>query len=586
MASPVNARERVNIVYRTEVGGKSANKELPMKTLVLADFTGRPDGTPLEQRRAISITQATFDTVMSSLAVRMRFDVPDRIGGAGGLTVELTLQGIDSFSPDAVARQVPLLTRLLGLRSALLDRRHGRTSAEQLAEHLAALSGGLPGPLGRLADGAVGANTLDTLVATIDGLLSAQVNAIIHHAIFQRLERTWRGLRLLIDATDSSENTIVEILNISRDDLQLDFEDAADITKSGLFKKVYTSEYGQFGGEPYGQIVADYAFDASPRDLALLQKAAAVASMAHSPFITAAAPRMFALDSLSGLSGIADLHALFEGPQYRVWHAFRDSDDSRSIILTVPRCLLRQPYGPDSQPVKGFVFTEECTAHEAYCWGSSAFALAGRIHESFARYRWGPNIIGVTSGGAVAGLVSPRHEALGDLHDRIPLETMISERGEFELSEEGFVALTYHAGTGIPCFVSANSVQRGRSFGNNAEGKEAELNHRLGTQLPYLLIVNRLAHYVKVLQREQIGSWKDRTVMERELNRWISTYIADVEDADSDVRGRRPLRSARIGVEEAPGEAGWYRVSIQIQPHFKYMGTSFTLSLTGRLDRK
>jgi type VI secretion system protein ImpC len=586
MASSVTTKDRVSIVYRTEVGGKQTSKELPMKTLVLADLTGRPDGTPLEQRRTIDISQANYDKVMESLGIRLHFDVPDLVCGSGQMGIELSLSGIDSLSPDGVTKQVPMLTHLLGLRAALLNRRCGRASAEELALYIADMSTRMPGPLQQLGNGAGGPAQLDAMVATIDRLLSAQVNAVIHHPAFQRMERSWRALKLLVDSTDSAENTIIEIINVSRDDLQIDFEDSPDITRSGLFKKVYTAEYGQFGGEPFGLIIADYVFDASPRDIALLQKIAAVASMAHAPFVAAAAPRMFGIDNHTHLAALTDLHALFEGPQYRMWQSFRDSDDSRSVVLTVPRCLLRQPFDPSTQPIKGFVFTEDASQHESHCWGSTAFALAARVHDSFARYRWGPNIIGANSGGAVSGLAQTTLESLGSLQTRMPLEVLISERREYELSEEGFVALTFHAGTEIPCFVSANSTQRGRSFANTSEGKDAEINHRLGTQLPYLLIVNRLAHYVKVLQREQIGSWKDRSVMERELNKWISAYVADVEDASPDVRGRRPLRSARISVEEVAGEAGWYRVGMQIQPHFKYMGTSFTLALTGRLDRK
>jgi type VI secretion system protein ImpC len=428
---------------------------------------------------------------------------------------------------------------------------------------------------------------VDVMIAEIDRKLSAQVNQILHHPQFQKLESSWRGLKLLVDRTDFRENNKIELLNVSRDDLQADFDDASDITKSGLYKQTYTAEYGQFGGEPYGAIIGNYEFTAGAQDVALLQKVASVATMAHAPFLSAAAPKFFGIDSYTKLPGLNDLKALFEGPQYTKWRSFRESDDARSVGLTAPRFLLRLPYGADTVPVKAFAFEEDVKGvHGAYTWGNTAFALAARLADSFAKYRWAPNIIGPQSGGTVEDLPLHQYEAMGEIQTKVPTEVLISERREYELSEEGFIGLAMRKGSDNACFFSANSCQKVKTFGQSAEGKAAETNHRLGTQLPYLFVVNRLAHYIKVLQREQIGSWKDKSTLVRELNTWIGQYIADMEDPAPEVRNRRPLRSAQITVEDVPGEAGWYRVGLKVQPHFKYMGASFTLSLTGKLDKK
>ena len=428
---------------------------------------------------------------------------------------------------------------------------------------------------------------VDVMIAEIDRKLSAQVNQILHHPQFQKLESSWRGLKLLVDRTDFRENNKIELLNVSRDDLQADFDDASDITKSGLYKQTYTAEYGQFGGEPYGAIIGNYEFTAGAQDMALLQKVAAVATMAHAPFLSAAAPKFFGIDSYTKLPGLNDLKSLFEGPQYAKWRSFRESDDARSVGLTAPRFLLRLPYGADTVPVKAFAFEEDVKGvHSAYTWGNTAFALAARLADSFAQYRWAPNIIGPQSGGTVEDLPLHQYEAMGEIQTKVPTEVLISERREYELSEEGFIGLAMRKGSDNACFFSANSCQKVKTFGQSAEGKAAETNHRLGTQLPYLFVVNRLAHYIKVLQREQIGSWKDKSTLARELNTWIGQYIADMEDPAPEVRNRRPLRMAQISVEDVPGEAGWYRVGLKVQPHFKYMGASFTLSLTGKLDKK
>jgi len=428
---------------------------------------------------------------------------------------------------------------------------------------------------------------VDAMIAEIDKKLSKQLDAILHHEQFQSLESSWRSLKLLVDRTDFRENVKIELLNVSKEDLQGDFEDAPEIVKSGLYKLAYTAEYGQFGGEPYAAMIGNYSFGPGPQDIALLQKVASVATMAHAPFLTAASPKFFGVDSFTKLPALNDLKSMFEGPQYAKWRGFRDSDDARSVGLTAPRFLLRLPYGQDTVPVKSFNYQEEVKGdHSAYLWGNTAFTLASRLTDSFAKYRWCPNIIGPQSGGSVDDLPLHQYEAMGEIQTKVPTEVLISERREYELAEEGFISLSMRKGSDNASFFSANSCQRPKTFGTSAEGKAAETNYRLGTQLPYMFIMNRLAHYIKVLQREQIGSWKDRNTLESELNDWINQYVSEMDDPSPEVRNMRPLRSAEITVEEVAGEAGWYKVGMKVKPHFKYMGASFTLSLVGKLDKK
>jgi type VI secretion system protein ImpC len=430
---------------------------------------------------------------------------------------------------------------------------------------------------------------VDEMIAEVDRKLSLQLDEILHNQNLQRMESAWRSLKLLVDKTDFRENNRIEILNISKDDLIEDFDTAPEITKSGLYKTVYTAEYGQFGGKPYGAIIGNFDFDPGPQDMALLQKIASVSAMSHAPFIAAASPKFFDKDakSFTSLPNLKDIKAIMEGPQYIKWRSFRESEDSRYVGLTLPRFLLRLPYGPDSSPVKSFNYDERVTSsHEHYLWGNTAFAFATRLADSYAKYRWCPNIIGPQSGGAVEDLPMHQFEAMGEIQTKIPTEVLISERREYELADEGFIALTMRKDSDNAAFFSANSCQKPKSFGISAEGKAAETNYKLGTQLPYMFIISRLAHYIKVLQREQIGSWKERTDLELELNKWISQYVSDMEAPSPAVRSRKPLREAEVKVEDVEGDPGWYRVSINVRPHFKYMGAYFTLGLVGKLDKK
>lgn len=428
---------------------------------------------------------------------------------------------------------------------------------------------------------------VDSMIAEIDRKLSMQVDQILHHEKVQQLESAWRGLKLVVDRTNFRENVKIELLNVSKDDLQEDFEDSPEIVSSGLYQKVYTDEFGQFGGSPYGAILANYDFGPGPQDVALLHKVASVSAMSAAPFIAAAGPEFFGVDSFEELPNLKDLDAVFEGPQYSKWQSFRDHDDSRNVGLTVPRFLLRLPYGEKTSPVKAFNYEETVEGdHKSYLWGNTSFAFATRLADSFAKFRWCPNIIGPQSGGAVKDLPLHQYEAMGEVQTKIPTEILVSDRREYELAEQGFIALSMRKGSDEACFFSANSCQKVKTFGTSDKAKEAETNFRLGTQLPYMFIVNRLSHYIKVLQREQIGSWKERADLQRELNEWIGQYVADDDNPSPAIRSRCPLRSAQITVEDVPGEAGWYKVDMKIRPHFKYMGSFFTLSLVGKLDKE
>lgn len=429
-------------------------------------------------------------------------------------------------------------------------------------------------------------NMVDEMLAQIDRKLSLQMSEILHNEQFQALERSWRSLKYLVDHTDFRENVKLELFNVNKQDLLDDFEDSPEITKSGMYKLAYTEEYGQFGGQPYGMIVGDYEFDHGAEDVQLLQNIGSIATMSHAPFVAAASAQMFGLDDFSVLPNLKDLKSIFEMPQYAKWQSFRESEDARNVALAMPHFLLRLPYGEDTKAAKSFNFTEDVSAsNEKFLWGNAAFTFASRVVDSFAKYRMSANIIGPQGGGAVEDLPLYQYQAMGELQTKIPTEIQISDRREFELAEEGFMALTMRKGSDNAAFFSANSVQKAKSFGNSPEGKQAELNYKLGTQLPYNFVVSRLAHYIKVIQRENIGTWKDRGQLEDELNKWITQYVSDQENPTAGVRSRRPLRKARIDVTDVAGEPGWYRVSMAVQPHFKYMGASFTLSLVGKLDK-
>jgi len=414
--------------------------------------------------------------------------------------------------------------------------------------------------------------------------LSRQIDAIIHHETFQALERPWRGLKMLVERTDFRENTKVEFINATPDDLLEDFEDSAGVVESGIYRRVYTEEFGQYGGEPVGVIIGNYEFSHNARDIKLLGHMSALASMTHAPFIAGASPSMFGLEKFTGLGQLKNLEAVFDGPQYAKWRSFRETEDARNVGLALPSVMLRPTYG-ENLAVRSFDYAETIGTDDDYLWGNAAFAYATRLTESFAKYRWCPNIIGPQSGGEVSDLPIDLVNVNGEPVIVGPTEVPISDRKEYELSNLGFIPLTLRKESDKAVFFSSSSCQKPKKFASDEEGRQAELNYRLGTQLPYLFIVNRIAHYIKVIQRENLGSWKNRSDLELELNKWIRQYVADQENPSPTTRSVRPLRKASVTVTEVEEDAGWYNVGLEVTPHFKFMGANFTLSLNGLLER-
>lgn len=424
---------------------------------------------------------------------------------------------------------------------------------------------------------------VDLMIAEIDKRLETQVNEYLHHPDVQKLESTWRSVKYLVDQTDFRENIKIELMPATKQDLMDDFDDSPDIVKSGLYRQIYSAEYGTFGGQPFGLILTDFDFASGHEDIRLLQQLASVASMAHAPLLANASPKLFGEDDYLSLPSMRDLKAHFDSPQFARWRSFRENEDSRYIGLCMPRFMLRQPYAPGQNSVRAFEFEEDVIdEHDHYLWGPASFALAARCADSFANYRWCANIIGPRAGGAVEDLPLHQYEAMGELQTKLPVEVQLTERREYELSEEGFIGLTHRKGSDNAAFFSANSVQRPKVFGKN--DKDSELNYRLGTQLPYMFIVSRVAHYLKVMQRENLGTYKTKDRLQFELSWWLANYTTSTVANDTEM-AKYPFKESEVIVEDVPGNAGWFRCKIQLVPHFKYMGADFTLSLVGKLDK-
>lgn len=430
-------------------------------------------------------------------------------------------------------------------------------------------------------------DAVDSLIANIDARIGSFMDGILHHEEFQKLESAWRGLWHLVDNTDFREKAFIDVLHVTREQLDDDIKNTKDITYTDFYNHVYVEHMGQFGGEPYGAIVANYQLSHVPKDMSTMSKVAQVAAMAHAPFIAAASPQMFGLERFTDFNTeINEVAEIFRGDHYAAWNSFRERDpNARYVGLTVPQFMLRHPYNADSDNIRTFNYTESASSDPAeYLWGNAAFAFGARLTQAFAKSGWCVDIIGPRSGGAVSKLPQHVYQKDGRTETMVSTGLLISDRREKELSEQGFIPLVMRKDSDEAVFFSASSLQSPAYFGISDEGKEQEADHRLGTELPYLLMVSRLAHGLKVNQREHLGSWKNRSDIEEELRRWLKQYVSDQESPNARTRSQKPLRRADIKVSDFPGHAGWYLVDMQVMPHFKYQGADFTLSLRSRLD--
>jgi type VI secretion system protein ImpC len=635
---PVAFKERVSIVYRAAVGDEI---ELPLRMLIIGDFTQRPDPRPVEDRTPIRVDEGNFSKVMAEHHLALLLVVPDELGSqeGGELEVSLRCRRLSDFEPEAIVHQVPQLKQLLQLRMALsalqgplgaekafrsalivsvadptkrarLRRECGLSQADaevssseqsaSLLDEILAVTKVAPGDesyeiaktavralLARAIEPkhvgeSVGRQLVEAMIAEIDGTTSRQLDAILHHEQLQKLESAWRSLRFVINRVAHGQNIAVDMVNLSKEDLSCDFEDAPELAKSGLYKLV-NAPYATPSGSPYGLVVGNYEFEPAPADLVLLRSCAAVAAIAHAPFLAGGAPQLFDLSSYVDLPLEKELKPAFDGPERAAWQTFREGEDSRYVGLCLPRFLLRLPYGCDSHRVKPFFYEESVPEHRAYLWGNSAFALATRVADSFAKVRLGANIVGQDDG-AVVHLPLHQSRATGVVRTKGPTEAPLTEEQEHQLSSAGFIGLTAGDDACAARFPAANSCQIRRDV-----GQSGDRNFGLDAQLSCVLFISRFAHYLKVIQRTHHWDFYEqrssvgRAALEQQLRRWISGYVADGDYVSPAVRALRPLRNAWVTVEDVPGNTACWRLVLRLRPHAKHLDHLFTLSLVDRL---
>ena len=426
--------------------------------------------------------------------------------------------------------------------------------------------------------------SMDVRIAEIDAMISEQLNEIMHHADFQKLESSWRGLKYLTAESETSTMLKIKVLNASKKDLLKDFKASAEFDQSALFKKIYEEEYGTFGGAPYAGLVGDFEFGRHPEDFYLLEELSHVAAASHAPLITSAGAGLFGLESFTDIGKPRDLAKIFDTVEYTKWKSFRESEDSRYVGMVLPHVLGRLPYGSETVPVEDFNFEENVdgTDHSKYLWTNASYAYAARLTAAFAEYGWLAAIRGVEGGGLVEGL--PAHTFKtddGEVALKCPTEVAVTDRTEKLLSDLGFISLVHCKNTDYAAFFSGQSSQKAKTYNTDS----ANANARLSTQLPYIFSVSRIAHYMKSIMRDKIGSFASRQNVQDFLNTWLAQYVLLDDSASQEAKAKYPLREARVDVVEVPGKPGVYRAAAFLRPHFQLDELTISLRLVAELPK-
>ncbi|MCS7466687.1 type VI secretion system contractile sheath large subunit [Stieleria sp. ICT_E10.1] len=414
--------------------------------------------------------------------------------------------------------------------------------------------------------------SINAAIAGIDAKMSTQLAAIMHHEKFQKLEGSWRGLHHLVQNSETGDSLKIRVLNCGKRELFKDMDRAVEFDQSQLFKKLYEDEFGTPGGAPYGALIGDYEFTNHPEDIDLLTSVSGVAASAFCPFISATAPQLFGFDEWTELSKPRDLARIFDSAEYTKWKSFRESEDSRFCVLTMPRTLARLPYGANTKTIDEFAYEEVPVgrkgesihvAHNEFCWMNTAYVMGTKLTDAFAKTGFCTTIRGVENGGKVEGLPSYIFKADdGDMDLKCPTEIAITDRREKELSDLGFLPLCHFKNTDYSVFFGAQTTQKPKLY----DRPEATANAAISARLPYIMATSRFSHYLKVLGRDKIGSFMEASDCEAWLDRWIHNYVTSDPNPPSDVRARYPLAEARVEVKEIPGKPGSYNAVAWMRP--------------------
>lgn len=587
---------RVKITYDVETNGAIQKKELPLVIGVITDLYGDKTPGDYKYENFVNLDPDNFAALLQSVSPTLELHV-------AGESIVLEFTSMHDFTPDALVNKLPQLESQFTSRKALLDLSSKLDGNDELDQALTDMlaSGKIDDAIAVkfFVNAESGKHILEEFLAIakdqhanhynfiqqqivkLDQALGHAIDEILHDPKFQALEARWRGLKYLLDNCETGSSLKIKVLNGTRDQISSDLENAAEFDQSMLFKKIYEQEFGTYGGSPFSYLIADFGyFDKSAADVQLLNQLTRVCAAAHAPLIAGAAASMFNLNAFQQLDKPRDLSKIFEGSEFAAFNGFRETEDSRYCVLTLPHIMIRDTY--TATDVKAFYYTEDTNSGDLskFCWGNAAYALGAKIAHAFAAYRWMAAIRGVEGGGLVEALPVPVYKtSQGELAIVCPTQVHITDRREKELSDLGFIALCHCKHTDKAAFFGAQTVQKPLVYDQD----DATANAALSARLSYILNASRFAHYSKMIMRDKIGSFTDRISIGNYLQKWIAQYVLLSDDGGQEVKARYPLREAKITIIPDESNPGAYKAIMHLRPHFQMEELTASLRLVATI---
>lgn len=522
--------------------------QLKSRELTLQEFEERVQQTGVEpawfeqfhQLLADSARPAKPGTTIASRPERAPESLPDRASETKGSALDSLLDMVDLGAEQAAPTHV------------LSERPAGPSPVDGLMRAIVQ-----PQRRGAKVDRSIAEAVIDE----IDRALNGQINDILHHSKFQQLESTWRGLKFLIDRTDFRENVQVELLSAPKSNL-----------RDAIYHQVFQPEYNDLSEYPLSVMIADYEFNRSPENMELLGDIARMGASMQAPFIASVGLEFFGLQKAEELSRLPSLRVYFQKPEYAQWRSLRDNETSQYIALTVPRFLLRFPYGPDSVLVKDFQFTEHTGSSSNHLWGRGSFAVATTVVRSFIENGWCTRITGQRDGGVVENLpVWKSRAASRDVN--IPLDVLFPQSKELEFVDAGFALLSCRINDDAVCVLSAPTVHHPKKYSTPEETKEAQLH----ATLPYQLFATRMAHYLRRIARDVSTGLTAEQVHEMLTGKFQGILAK--------TGGELSEEAVIVEVEESEEDPEYYDVVLRIRPPFQILGRGVDLLLGLQLRR-
>ncbi len=591
----------VHVKYSTQADGVSYLKELPYVMGVLCDLSAQSDvdKTLLRDREFIEVSANNLPDIMLSIKPKVVFDVPNYVTGKGNLRCNLTFTSLQDFEPISVINQVGVMKDMLTVRTklndllaklngnielnkmlneTLLQKTRGK-SAVRIVEECnmvkenakkdyakSLIEEFLRTVVDSKSKSEDAISSIKKHVAEIDSVLSLQLDEILHHHKFQKIEGSWRGLFMLITETKINSSISIRLLNVTKDELTQDFKSINRTSHSMLFKKVHEEEYGTFGGTPYSFLVSDFEFGRSNADLELLKQISKVSSLSLAPLIASVHPSLLDLNSFADLGKVLDVATIFESTELNKWTEFRETKDAQYVALTVPHVLARAPYGKDSNQVTGMNYEESVSEMDKskFCWTSVSWFLAKTILESCYNYNWPTAIRGLESGGMIKELPCYSFKNSDNNSSLLcPTEVAITDRREKELSEQGFISLVYRKNSNYAAFFGAQTTYKPKNVNNE------DSNPYAIAKLTHILAACRFGHYIKAIIRDRVGSIMSQSGIQEYINNWLAEYCLAQDDDTNEMQARFPLKSAKVEVIELMDNPDNYKIMAYINPHFQ-----------------